>query len=403
MKAPWVLAVEGVPTPEPGLDDVLVKILATGICGSDFHGFSGENGRRKAGQVMGHETVGHVSKVGGNVSDLAVGTCVTVNPVLSCDDCDVCRAGNEQSCPHRKVIGVAPELTSAFAEYLLVRRSNVIALADGVAAELGALVEPLAVGYHAATRGGCSSQDTVLVIGGGPIGQAAYLAARRLGATKVAVSDINPTRRALCAELGAAVIDPSATPLEESIVATLGTKATLVIDAVGATATLADAMGASAFGARVVLVGMAGAQLAGQDFLVGLDRVRADAAGQELMPVPGLAASTACGLARRVRPEQWAALESGLGAVHQRMLDLLPASRRDALCQAVTIDIDATDVEVYGRRKRGVAYNYQGQWCGRPGGDLGADRDGVGRRPARPDAGTHRGTTGLGRPAAAPA
>ena len=120
------------------------------------------------------------------------------------------------------------------------------------------------------------------------------------------------------------------------------------------------------FGLGQVLVGMAAAQLAGQDFLVGLDRVRADAAGQELMPVPGLAASTACGLARRVRPEQWAALESGLGAVHQRMLDLLPASRRDALCQAVTIDIDATDVEVYGRRKRGVAYNYQGQRCGRP-------------------------------------
>lgn len=257
MQAPWVLTVEKVSTPEPGPDDVLVKIAATGICGSDFHGFSGENGRRKPGQIMGHETVGHVAKVGGNVIDLVEGTCVTVNPVLSCDDCDVCRAGNEQSCPHRKVIGVAPELTSAFAEYLLVRRSNVIALAKGIDPELGALVEPLAVGYHAAARGACSSQDTVLVIGGGPIGQAAFLAARRLGATRVAVSDINPTRRALCAELGAAVIDPSAKPLEESIVDALGAKATLVIDAVGATATLADAMKASAFGARLVLVGMA--------------------------------------------------------------------------------------------------------------------------------------------------
>src|SRR5664280_3577025 len=139
----------------------------------------------------------------------------------------------------------------------VVRRSNVIALAKGIDPELGALVEPLAVGYHAAARGACSSQDTVLVIGGGPIGQAAFLATRRLGATSVAVSDINPTRRALCAELGAAVIDPSAKPLKESIVDALGAKATLVIDAVGATATLADAMKASAFGARLVLVGMA--------------------------------------------------------------------------------------------------------------------------------------------------
>lgn len=120
------------------------------------------------------------------------------------------------------------------------------------------------------------------------------------------------------------------------------------------------------FGLGQVLVGMAAAQLAGQDFLVGLDRVRADAAGQELVPVPGLATSTACGLARRVRAEQWPALESGVGAVHQRMLDLLPATQRAGLCRAVTIDIDATEVEVYGRRKRGVAYNYQGQRAGRP-------------------------------------
>jgi len=115
-----------------------------------------------------------------------------------------------------------------------------------------------------------------------------------------------------------------------------------------------------------VLVGMAAAQLAGQDFLVGLDRVRGDATGQVLVPVPGLAASTACGLARRVCEEQWQAVETGIAAVHRRMLDLLPTARREALCRAVTIDIDATDVEVYGRGKRGVAYNYQGQRCGRP-------------------------------------
>lgn len=123
---------------------------------------------------------------------------------------------------------------------------------------------------------------------------------------------------------------------------------------------------ARGFGLGGVLVGMAAAQLAGQDFLVGLDRVRADTAGQELTAVPGLATSTACGLARRVRPEQWTALESGIGAVHQRMLQMLPRPRREALCRAVTIDIDATDVEVYGRDKRGVAYNYQGQRAGRP-------------------------------------
>ncbi len=114
-----------------------------------------------------------------------------------------------------------------------------------------------------------------------------------------------------------------------------------------------------------VLVGLAAAQLAGEDFLVGLDRQRADTAGQVLAPVPGLAASTACGLARRLSDGQWAAVETGIGDIHAAMLAALPPARAAALCAQVTIDLDTTDVEVYGRRKRGVAYNYQGQRCGR--------------------------------------
>jgi len=121
------------------------------------------------------------------------------------------------------------------------------------------------------------------------------------------------------------------------------------------------------FGAGELLAGLAAAQLAGEDFLAGLDRQRADAAGQQITPVPGLASTTAAGLARRVTPGQWLAVESGLAAVTGRMLDLLPAERVRALADGpVTIDLDATDVEVYGRKKRGVAYNHQGQRVGRP-------------------------------------
>ena len=115
-----------------------------------------------------------------------------------------------------------------------------------------------------------------------------------------------------------------------------------------------------------LLVGMATAQLAGQDFLVGLDRVRADVAGQELGPVAGPASTTAAGLARRFTDGQWAAVETGLGAVGERMLALVSDRQRGRLTARATIDIDATDVEVYGTKKRGVAYNYQGQRCGRP-------------------------------------
>ena len=121
------------------------------------------------------------------------------------------------------------------------------------------------------------------------------------------------------------------------------------------------------FGAGELLTGIAAAQLAGEDFMIGLDRQRADAAGQLLTPVPGLASTTAAGLARRVTPAQWQAVETGLAAVTGRMLDLLPAERAAALAGGpVTIDLDTTDVEVYGRKKRGVAYNHQGQRVGRP-------------------------------------
>jgi len=121
------------------------------------------------------------------------------------------------------------------------------------------------------------------------------------------------------------------------------------------------------FGAGELLTGIAAAQLAGEDFLTGLDRQRADAAGQQVTPVPGLASTTAAGLARRFTPAQWQAVEHGVAAVTERMLSLLPAERARALAGGpVTIDLDTTDVEVYGAKKRGVACNHQGQRVGRP-------------------------------------
>jgi hypothetical protein len=115
-----------------------------------------------------------------------------------------------------------------------------------------------------------------------------------------------------------------------------------------------------------LLVGLAAAQLAGQGHLVGLDRHRADVAGQALTPVAGLCSTTAGRLARRITDTQWAAVEAGVAAVTTAMLARMSAARREALLAVVTIDLDTTDVEVYGRRKQGVAYNYQGQRCGRP-------------------------------------
>jgi threonine dehydrogenase-like Zn-dependent dehydrogenase len=254
----WNLTVDEVPEPEPGPGDVLIEVVATGICGSDVHGYTGENGRRVRGQVMGHETVGRVLAVGPEAGgEFAVGDAVTVNPVLWCGECGQCAVGREQSCPNKQVIGVTPELRSAFAERMAVPARNVVKLPDGMPIEHGALVEPLAVGYHALVRGDCRPGEAVLVLGGGPIGQACVLAAQRLGAERVVVSEPAPQRRELTARLGAAVVDPAATDdIAAAVRAALDGEPTLVVDAVGTTQTLAAAFACAPIGASVVLVGM---------------------------------------------------------------------------------------------------------------------------------------------------
>ncbi len=259
----WDFAVEERPDPVPGPGEVLLKLTATGICGSDLHGYTGENGRRAPGQVMGHETVGRVVAAGPGApsSHLTPGQLVTVNPVIACGECPRCLAGMEQACRVRRVIGVNAEISAAFAELMTAPARNVVPLAESTPEEHGALVEPLAVGYHAARRGGCGPDDTVLVIGGGPIGQACVLAARRLGASRIAVSEPSESRRKLVASLGATALDPTSPELAAEVADALGGPASLVLDAVGATGTLADAFASSDLTARVVLVGMASPQV----------------------------------------------------------------------------------------------------------------------------------------------
>lgn len=255
------ISVQQRPDPEPGPDEVLIDVIATGICGSDFHGYSGENGRRHPGQVMGHETVGRIAALGADVTDHQAGELVTVNPVINCGQCAACRAGQEHWCPTKKVLGVTPDIPAAFADRFVLRSRNVITLPSELPAELGALVEPLSVGYHAVRRGRVTADDRVLVIGGGPIGQACLLAARRLGVDRLAVSDPQAPRRQLCARLGAEVIDPSADDPADAAATVLGDRPSLIIDAVGIPATVTAALGTAGLGARIVLVGMGAPQI----------------------------------------------------------------------------------------------------------------------------------------------
>ncbi|MBV9205427.1 MAG: alcohol dehydrogenase catalytic domain-containing protein, partial [Actinobacteria bacterium] len=118
---PGDIGVEDRPDPQPGPGEVLLKITATGICGSDLHGYTGENKRRHPGQIMGHETVGRIAAVGPDMPDMPAnrpqpGQVATVNPLIGCGQCAQCAAGTEQLCARRRVIGVNQEIDSAFAE-----------------------------------------------------------------------------------------------------------------------------------------------------------------------------------------------------------------------------------------------------------------------------------------------
>ncbi len=251
---PWKLVVEERPEPEPDADEALLRILATGICGSDLHGYTGDTGRRSPGQVMGHETVAEVLE--DRTKQHPPGTLVTVNPLIGCNQCHACATGNRQQCTTRKVIGVDPAISSAFAQRMTAPADRLVAIPDGTPPRFGALIEPLAVGYHALERAHASPDDAVLVVGAGPIGQAAALAARRIGSTDIVVSELNPGRRRLVEDLGFSTVDASSSGPSE-IVAALGRPASVVIDAVGASSTIEVALAAAALGGRIVLVGLA--------------------------------------------------------------------------------------------------------------------------------------------------
>jgi threonine dehydrogenase-like Zn-dependent dehydrogenase len=251
------IRVVDIPAPDVGRDEVELEIIATGICGSDIHGFTGANGRRQPGQVMGHESVGRIVARGvdGDVDAFPLGAISTFNPLVVPSSSLSDYVGREQHAPDRRVIGVDPTRPAAFAERLVVPSMNVVILPDSVPPEWGALVEPLAVAVHAVDRVAVSDGDIVLVLGGGPIGQSVALAAMRAGGS-VVVSEPDADRRDLCASLGATVIDPAVGPVAEQVVAARGREADVALDAVGVSATVSDALTSTRRGGRVGLVGM---------------------------------------------------------------------------------------------------------------------------------------------------
>jgi L-iditol 2-dehydrogenase len=249
------LGVEERPIPEPGPDEVLIRVGSVGVCGSDVHYY--EHGRIgpyvvEQPLVLGHEAGGQIAAVGPGVSTLSVGQRVSIEPGVPCRSCAQCLAGRYNLCPRVRFFATPP-IDGAFAEYVVMPAAFVYAIPDSMSDDEAGLIEPLSVGVWSCRRSGVSPSDRVLVTGAGPIGLIAAQVARAYGAADVLVTDVNTERLKLVESMGLSTLDVGSNALSSH-----GYAADVLIECSGQGRATWDAVNTLAPAARAVLVGMGG-------------------------------------------------------------------------------------------------------------------------------------------------
>jgi L-iditol 2-dehydrogenase len=200
------LQIRDIAEPVVGAQDVLIKVKACGICGSDVHGYDGTTGRRIPPLVMGHEAAGVVAKIGSDVHSFRPGDRVTFDSTISCGKCLFCSKGDVNLCDNRQVLGVSCgdyRRDGAFAEYVSVPQHIVYALPDSFPFEKAALIEAVSIAVHAAKITGIQPGDSAVVVGAGMIGLLAVQAFRVYGCSKIIAVDLEESKLALARTLGA--------------------------------------------------------------------------------------------------------------------------------------------------------------------------------------------------------
>lgn len=242
--------------PDPEAGEVLVEVGATGVCMTDFHMYHGSF-EVPTPLVLGHESAGTVAAVGDGVDGVAVGDRVAMNPVVPCNACSACKRGATNLCADNTSIGGAGEtiVDGAFAEYVRVPATNVEDVGD-LPFRQAALAEPLACCVHGADRSGVEQGDSVALVGAGPIGLLLLQTLRNRGAAPIAVSELDPDRRSLAAELGAdVVVDPAERDPVEAITDEVG-EVDAGIEVVGTVATIEQAHAVTAKGGNTLVFGV---------------------------------------------------------------------------------------------------------------------------------------------------
>ena len=254
------LELSDISQPVPGPEEVLIKVAACGICGSDVHGYDGSTGRRIPPIVMGHEAAGTIAAVGRGVSEFKPGDRVTFDSTVYCGKCAFCLRGEVNLCDSREVVGVSCgdyRRYGAFAEYLVVPERILYRLPDALPFAEAAMLEAVSVAMHAVAVTELRGGETVLVIGTGMIGLLTIQAAFAAGCSRVYAADIDATRLNLAASLGATgVLQLSGADLiRETLRLTGGVGMDVAFEAVGRNETVAAAIDAVRKGGTVTLIG----------------------------------------------------------------------------------------------------------------------------------------------------
>ena len=245
--------------PVPTAHDVLIKVKHCGICGSDIHNFlEGGTGKRliQFPFVLGHEFAGEVIEVGEAVKNLVPGDRVCVEPGVACGECMYCKSGRYNLCDNMRFMSAYPNRGS-MQDYVTFPAKNCFKLPDHLTTVEGALIEPLAVGLHAANRGNVNFGDTVVILGSGCIGIMTLLACKAKGATQIIAVDIFDQRLQKAKELGATYIINSKTEdVTAKVTALTGSRmADVVFETAGRPETFLMAAEATRRGGTLVTVG----------------------------------------------------------------------------------------------------------------------------------------------------
>lgn len=251
------LKIESIDKPMPKKDEVLIKVMACGICGTDVHIYNGDEGAAATPEktVLGHEFSGIVEAVGENVRDIKVGDRVCVDPNKLCGECYYCKSGLAHFCEN--MIGIGTTVNGGFAEYCAVPQTQAYKIADTTTYEMAAMTEPVACCVHGIDMCNISCGDTVAVIGGGMIGMIMLQLAKISGAGRLIMIEPIEEKRIQAKRLGADLcINPLTEDVKQVLLENGVTRISTVIECVGRTSTMEQAIAIAGKNSTVMMFGL---------------------------------------------------------------------------------------------------------------------------------------------------